>query len=180
MQTVELAIMLEVARNTGKKIMAFNPGMIAEVLNMDQHGNARLRRTDTPREFEPFMAPLTYMVGTPSNLTWRIQPESREVLAKIATEWHIRIHVQYMHPHLAAIREAYPGVSFYTIKDHRLTDIRRHALIAQYGFTTQGVDSGPALFKSFAIDLGGLITYAEVEAWRYEPADIEALYTAAI
>lgn len=177
MQTVELSIMLEVARATGRRIRAFTPILNAEVLSIDVQGIAQLQLDD---KSPAFPAPLGYMVGTPSNQTWRISPPSREILAQISTAWHIRMQVQHLYPHLATIREAYPDVKFYKIRDFRLADIRRHALIAQYGNTIQDVDSGPAMFKSFATDLAGLITYAEVEAWRYEPANIEALYADAI
>lgn len=177
MQNAEMAIMIEVARVTGVKLWAFTNTGRAEILSYDLTGQAKLRHE---AQQYTFVNALAYMVGTPSNAHWRITPESREVLAKLSTAWHIRMQVQHLYPHLATIREAYPDVRFYTVKDFRLTDIRRHALIAQYGHAIQDVASGPALFKSFAIDLAGLITYAEVEEWRYEQADLESLYAAAI
>jgi hypothetical protein len=112
---------------------------------------------------------LGFSTGDRVDNKWQLTDAAEEVLARTLTDWSVKRHLRMIKPHLAIIREAFPDVTLWRLRDVRLTDVNGFAVIARYRDGDPDRLPCPSM-GGFGLSTDGRsIVYVEAEIWRYEP-----------
>lgn len=95
----------------------------------------------------------------------KLTEAGRNTLMAVFTELRIQRALVTIKPHLSTILEAYPEAKLYVARNVELLKKSEPDVVAAFGHY-EHPDSSLTMLKGFAAH--GNLSYAEVEAWRYQ------------